>query len=444
MPLIQNGLRLSCSTFKIEKFNFTFRLSNFCPYRFKDTPPLELPSDVVASILELFFPDGRDSILNVGPTSTFQYAQELRELLPRESEKEFLMFDEVADAFLRLMNSYIQRTASLQSFGNMLFRQHLFLWFGIKVLPSWLIKICNADVSSLTALPNTAEKLTTSEDDVPSPGEGLLLRTTSTTADTFSQSPLTSILRWDDETTQLVHFLLHRLFHPDQSAELRKGQRVCIHGMSSGFLNGAEGYYEGQSASQPGRVEVRLVLPSAVVQKVQADNNTTTVLIPEGKILRYPDANDVTSSRRLQLAAAAGCSVAVEWLAKFAPFMTMMSFSLQRGPESDITMADFIKRFRMASSNVCLNPTSDFFFLDPVEAYATAPFLQCIFVTFCQVLAPQAEARSQEAVPCPPTHGLCYRLQCRQNLCRRRILHVADQRALRLFQAAEIRQVYQW
>ncbi len=313
----------------------------------------------------MFFPEGRESILDVSPTSKFQYADELRELLPEESEKQFLMFDDVTSAFRRLMMSYIQRTSSLQKFGNALFRVQLRLWFRISVWPSWLMPLRTADLSIIGSSPNPAHLLVKSEDETPSPGDDVLLRTKSTTAEAFSRAPLdfADALLWDDQTEQLVRCLLHRLFHPDD--RLCPGHRVCIFGMSSAFLNGAEGYYERRSPSQPDRIEVRLVFPAAVVRKVVADKDTTVVMIPENKIVRYPDINDVVSIGRLRAFAAAGCAAAGAWLCKFEPFLKCFQFLLQRGKDPDITMAEVLERFKMAACNLCLSSS----FLDPVEAY---------------------------------------------------------------------------
>jgi hypothetical protein len=313
----------------------------------------------------LFFPEGRESILDVSPTSKFQYAQELRELLPEESEKQFLMFDDVAKAFHRLMMSYIQRTSALQKFGNALFRVQLQLWFHVQRLPSWLVPLMTSDISVIGASPSPAHMLAQSEFETPSPDNGLLLRTKSTTAEAFSRAPHVDVLLWDDQTEQLVRFMLHRLFHPDTSADVRPGHRVCIFGMSSAFLNGAEGYYERRSPLQPDRVEVRLAFPAAVVRKVMADKDTTVVMIPENRIMRYPDVSDVVSFRRLRHIAAAGCAEAGAWLHTFEPFLNVLGSSLQRGADPDISMADVVERFRMSSCNLCLGSS----FLDPVHAY---------------------------------------------------------------------------
>jgi hypothetical protein len=349
--------------------NLKCRTSCFCDifFRCRNCPVLALPPSISSSIQELFFPEGRESILDVSATSTFKYADELRELLPLESEKQFLMFDEVEHAFHRLMMSYIHRTFTLQKYGNALFRVHLLNYFRMPRLPSWLMSNSEADLQVCGASPSLAQLLTQTEVETPSPGDGLLLRTQSTTAEAFSRAPDNDVLRWDDSTEQLVRFILFKLFHPDAPhSKVLPGHRVCIHGMSAAFLNGAEGYYERLSPSQPGRVEVRLVSPAAVVHKVQSEKNTIVVIIPEEKIMRYPDLNDVVSFRRLRHFAAAGVADAAAWMEKFKPFLDVAGFALQRGPDPDITMSEVLERFKMSSYNICLGSTS---FLGPICAY---------------------------------------------------------------------------
>jgi hypothetical protein len=341
--------------------------SCFCDifFRCRNCPALTLPADITSSIQELFFPEGRESILDVSATSTFKYADELRELLPLESEKQFLMFDEVEHAFHRLMMTYIHRTFTLQKYGNALFRVALLNYFRMPYLPSWLMSKSDADLEVCGTSPSLAHLLVQTEDETPSPGDGLLLRTKSTTAEAFSRAPHNDVLRWDESTEQLVRFILLRLFHPDADAEVLPGHRVCIFGMSAAFLNGAEGYYERRSPSQPGRVEVRLVSPAAVVHKVQSEKDTSVIMIPENKIMRYPDLNDVVSFRRLRHFAAAGVADAAAWMEKFKPFLDVAGFSLQRGPDPDITMSEVLERFKMSSCNLCLGSP----FLVPVHAY---------------------------------------------------------------------------
>jgi len=324
---------------------------------------------VTSGIQELFFPEGQDSVLDVSSSSKFEYAAELRELLPKESEKDFLMFDEVVAAFLRLELSYIQRTSTLQRYANAFFRYQLaFEWIRTRALPPWLMMNSKVDVSIMkgfAALAEGAVKLRQDEDEAPIPEQGCLLRTKTTTPEVLSRTPVHELVTWEDKTTQLVRWLLHRLFHPSD-APPSLGQRVCILEMSAEFLNGAEGYFEGWHPSVSDRIQVRLVFPAAVVSKVQSEKNTTLVTIPYDRVIRYPDSSDVVSVRRLRALAASGCATAGAWLAKFLPFLQVFGFVSQRGEDTDITMAMFIERFKQASYNLCqLSP----FFMDPVDAY---------------------------------------------------------------------------
>jgi hypothetical protein len=332
---------------------------------------LELPPIVTSGVQELFFPEGQDSVLDVSSSSKFEYAQELRELLPKESEKDFLMFDEVEAAFLRLELTYIQRTSSLQRFGNALFREQLaFAWFRTRALPAYLMASSKADTNFIEsfAANDDAVKLKQNEDEAASPDDGRLLRTKTTTPEVLSRSPPPELLIWDDKTSQLVRWLLHGLFNPSDDLP-RVGQRVCILEMSSEFLNGAEGYFEGFHPDRvhfPDRIQVRLVFPTSVVNKVQSEKNTTIVTIPCNKVVRFPDSSDVISMRRLREAAAAGCAPAAAWMAKFLPFLSNFGFVSQRGEDTDITMAMLIDRFKQASFNLCQGTS---FFMDPVNAY---------------------------------------------------------------------------
>ncbi len=318
----------------------------------------------------MFFPDGRDSILDVSSTSPFRYARELAGLLPEESEKQFLMMDEVMTAFDRLALSYIRRTTTLQRFCNAFFRSQLVKYFRIQqhMLPPWLESAAAADRLVLGAAADTVAALTQSEDETPSPSEDLLLRTKSTTPESFLPPPVDDLMQWDDMTHQLVRFLLHRVFHPSDGARLQQGHRVCITGMSTAFLNGAEGYFVGRP--EPGRVEVELVFPASVVQKVRADKNTTTIKIPEDKAVRYPDDSDVVSLARLQRAAAAGCSSSGAWLEKFSQFLfTLATYKCLKSRGSDpltvdITLSDCLSRFKHASCTMC-SIASD----EPMAAY---------------------------------------------------------------------------
>jgi hypothetical protein len=233
-------------------------------------------------------------------------------------------------------------------------------------LPTWLASTNAADIKLLSSFPDAAEQLAYSENITASSSEDALLRTKSTTTEVLSQAPLREILLWDDETHQLINFLLHRVFHPEDAAEMRPGRRVCVYGMASAFLNGAEGYYEARSSSMPGRVEIRLVFPASVVQKVQRENNTTIVIIPENKIVRYPDIRDVVSVGRLRQSAAAGCASASSWLAKFEPLLQCFCRQHQRFNELEMTMAEVLERFKHASFNICASGGT---FLFPVKKY---------------------------------------------------------------------------
>lgn len=276
------------------------------------------------------------------------------------------MFDEVVHAFERLALSYIQRTSTLQRYCNSQFRALLVKEFRIEphTLPPWLATAHAAGRDYFEESSDPVAKLTQNEEETPGPAEDVLLRTRSTTAESFTPAPLNDTLSWDDQTQQLVRFILHRLFHPNDTAKLQRNNRVCIFGMSAAFLNGAEGYFEGRVPNEPGRVEVRLVFPASVVHKVQSDKNTNVIKIPEERVVRYPDDNDVVSIGRLQRAFVAGCARSGAWLQKFAPFLTLMSFSLKRSHDDDITMAEFISRFKHASCSLCLDSS-----LEPVDAY---------------------------------------------------------------------------
>lgn len=276
------------------------------------------------------------------------------------------MFDEVVHAFERLALSYVQRTSALQRYCNSQFRALLVKEFRIEHhnLPPWLATTIAAGRNQFEESSDPVAKLTQNEEETPGPADDVLLRTRSTTAQSFTPAPLNDTLSWDDQTHQLVRFILHRLFHPSDAARLQLNNRVCIFGMSAAFLNGAEGYFEGRVPNEPGRIEVRLVFPASVVHKVQTEKNTNVIKIPEERVVRYPDDHDVVSIGRLERAFVAGCTRSGAWLQKFTPFLTLMSLSLKRRYDDDITMAEFISRFKHLSCSLCLDSS-----LEPVDAY---------------------------------------------------------------------------
>ena len=221
---------------------------------------LELPPELGTAITESFFPNDLD-LLDVSQKSEFKYApnsfhslhqyntwtryaQELRELMPSECQKGFLTHNDVHLAFMKLGVSYIRRTPRLQSYGNRMFRylltHHL---FRTATLPAYLQDLVASSQSDAAEVAHwsAVEELLQEQDDVASPGEGVLLRTATTTAEVLAQplgSDVLTSLKWEDKTLQLCHCLLLKLFG---RKPLAQGSRVAIHGMKTEWLNGAEG-----------------------------------------------------------------------------------------------------------------------------------------------------------------------------------------------------------
>jgi hypothetical protein len=109
------------STFEADMVDPNWEAFNFISYcRSTDFPALPPPFLRMISIL--FFPDGCDHPIDVSEHSNFEYAQELRELLPTESQKGNLTREDIESAFLRLALNYARRTTRLQLYGNRMFR----------------------------------------------------------------------------------------------------------------------------------------------------------------------------------------------------------------------------------------------------------------------------------------------------------------------------------
>ena len=109
------------STFEADMLEPNWEAFNFISYcRSTDFPAL--PPPFLRTISILFFPNGCDHPIDVSEHSNFKYAQELRELLPKESQKGNLTREDVESAFLRLALNYARRTTRLQLYGNRMFR----------------------------------------------------------------------------------------------------------------------------------------------------------------------------------------------------------------------------------------------------------------------------------------------------------------------------------
>ena len=82
------------------------------------------------------------------------------------------------------------------------------------------------------------------EDSVEGPGDGLLLRTATTSAEVLAQPMSPEVLKWEDSTYQLCHFLLMILLGlPLDGAG--PPHTVCLQNLkSAGWLNGAEGAFQ--------------------------------------------------------------------------------------------------------------------------------------------------------------------------------------------------------
>jgi hypothetical protein len=86
--------------------------------------------------------------------------------------------------------------------------------------------------------------LITEQDSVEGPGDGLLLRTATTSAEVLAQPMSPEVLKWEDSTYQLCHFLLMILLGlPLDGAG--PPHTVCLQNLkSAGWLNGAEGAFQ--------------------------------------------------------------------------------------------------------------------------------------------------------------------------------------------------------
>jgi hypothetical protein len=264
-----------------------------------DIPTLPQPCLRLISIY--FFPNGRDHPIDVSESSIYTHAQELRELLPTECQKGNLTFEDVESAFLRLAIAYARRTARLQAYGNRMFRHVLAREvFGTTAFPEHLFDSANADLVHMHAWKDgPVFDLVDEQDCVESPGEGLLLRTQTTTAEVLAQPLSPEVLIWEDSTFQMCHFLLMKLFGLPNILE--EGATVCLTGLkNAAWLNGAEGTLGELHVN--GRYYVDLHFPQSIVDKAIAldRNGRPRVLIPRGNLIRWPGVSDRFSLRRIQ------------------------------------------------------------------------------------------------------------------------------------------------
>ncbi len=269
----------------------------FC--RSMDTPTL--PRPCLNLISNLLFPSGCDHPIDVSENSHYKYAKELRELLPAESQKGNLTFADVESAFLRLALAYTRRTARLQVYGNRMFRYVLATSiFRTKGLPEYLFASINSDGDEISTWNDgTVFDLIAEQDNADSPGEGLLLRTQTTSTEVLALPLSVEVLKWEDATVQTCHFLLMKLFGLPNTLE--QGSTVCLAGMkNASWLNGAEGTLGEIHAS--GRYYVDLHFPQSVVDKAIANDRTSRprVLISPDNLIRWPGASDRFSLRRIQ------------------------------------------------------------------------------------------------------------------------------------------------
>lgn len=257
-------------------------------------PPLF--SDLVS---KLFFPDGRHKHLDVSEKSHFKYAQELRDLLPKECVKGHLTFADVENAFLCLALSYANRTERLQRAGNRMLRVFLaHRVFGVKALPQHLFASSASDQQAVHLFARDGcEELMLEQDIIESPGEGVLLRTATTSPEVLAQPPCPHVVTWEDQTTQLCHYLLHQLFHlPDV---LAPGITVVLLNMKSAWLDGAEGTL-GDLDYATGRWWVHVLRPQSAVNQAIALHNRPMVQILPSNLRRWPGDTDRVSLRKLQ------------------------------------------------------------------------------------------------------------------------------------------------
>lgn len=285
---------------KAEHFEPRWDAMNFITFcRNMETPVL--PPPCLSNISTIFFPDGPNHLIDLSENSDYKYAQELRELLPAESRKGNLTFEDVESAFFRLALAYARRTARLQAYGNRMFRYVLAREvFRAKALPEHLFASINADAAEVNAWNDGAVfELIDEQDCVESPGEGLLLRTKTTSAEVLAEPLTFEVLNWEESTTQTCHFLLMKLFGLPNTLEV--GNSVCLSGMKgAAWLNGAEGTLG--ELHPNGRFYVDLLFPQSVVDKAIAldKNRRPRVLISPDNLLRWPGPSDKFSLRRIQ------------------------------------------------------------------------------------------------------------------------------------------------
>jgi hypothetical protein len=172
-----------------------------------------------------------------------------------------------------------------------------FLVFGAKMLPEHLIE--TVAVEDLNGW-NLGEDLVIEQQQLyDSLEEGLLLRTATTTSEVLSQPVNVDVLKWEDSTTQLCHFLLHKLFGLPNT--LQKGNEVFLIGLKNKWLNGAEGTVGDQHPN--GRYYVHLRLPKAAVEQASANTGSAVVIIHPDNMYRIAGDADRFSIRRLLSAA---------------------------------------------------------------------------------------------------------------------------------------------
>ena len=264
-----------------------------------------LPRECYSIISDLFFPNGSDRPIDVSENSTYKYAQELRELLPKECQKGNLTFDDVESAFLRLALAYARRTTRLQLYGNRMFRYVLTnRVFRTKAMPEHLFASSKSDfVEVETWNDGPVFGLVDEQDCTESPGEGLLLRTATTSPEVLAQPLSPEVLIWEDATSQLCHFLLMKLF--ETSNFLVEGATVCFEGLKgAAWLNGAEGTL-GKLHPENGRYYVDVNFPPsavkmAIAKALPGSSRPERVLIPRDNLMRWPGASDTFSLRMIQ------------------------------------------------------------------------------------------------------------------------------------------------
>lgn len=261
--------------------------------------PISLPRMFSTIISQLFFPDGPQKHLNVSEQSDFKYAQELRDLLPKECSKGHLTFTDVENAFLRLALSYANRTERLQSAGNKMLRYLLaHQVFRTKALPPHLFASSSSDEQAYQLFVSKGcDELADEQDTIENPGEGLLLRTATTSPEVLAHPPCPHVVTWEDETAQLCHYLLHQLF--DLPNTIAPGSTVVLVNMKSAWLDGAEGTL-GDLDYATGRWWVHLLRPQSAVKQATAVHKRPMVQILPTNLKRWPGDTDRVSLRKLQ------------------------------------------------------------------------------------------------------------------------------------------------